>query len=68
MTIFRQLLTDVNDCDGGLRPVAFGLVVVGWLSFSATGSTESNPSRSLKQTRKTQIQSNAEVTEETTLI
>lgn len=42
----QMLLTDVNDCDGGLLPVAFGLVVVGWLSFSATGTMESNPSKS----------------------
>lgn len=37
---------DVRDWEGGRLPVAFGLVVVGWLSFSAIGITESKPSKS----------------------
>jgi len=36
----------VRDWEGGRLPVAFGLVVVGWLSFSAIGITESKPSKS----------------------
>ena len=42
----EETLTDVRDWDGGRLPVAFGLLVVGWLSFSVDDTTESKPSRS----------------------
>lgn len=36
----------MSDWDGGRLPVAFGLLVVGWLSFSVDDITESKPSKS----------------------
>lgn len=42
---------DVSDWDGGRLPVAFGLLVVGWLSFSVDDITESKPSKSISLLR-----------------
>ena len=55
----EETLTDVRDWDGGRLPVAFGLLVVGWLSFSVDDTTESKPSRS--KTKGQQIFKSASV-------